>query len=519
MARGSRWPAVASALTAAMLVFASTAPPGLASERPRVGPEVPVTATNLKGRPANNSPVLAVDPTDHRFVALANRLDNPDFGCALHVSGDAGRSWLPARPFSKLPKGVEKCYGPEIAFDGDGRLFLVFVGLKDPGNRPVGAYLTSTADRGRSWAPPQRILGPLRFQVRMAIDQRSGRMNLVWLEARAEPSLGGFAPVANPIMSAFSDDGGRRFSRPVQVSDPDRARVVAPALALGAGGRVHLAYYDLGADAPDYQGLEGPPWPEPWSLVMASSTDGGRHFSKGMVVDDDIVPPERVMLIFTMVPAAIATDDSGRVYVAWHDARNEHWDVFIRASPDGGRKWGPPRRLNDDPKGNRRHQYLPRLGVAPDGRVDAVFYDRRNAKDNLGNDLYYAYSENEGRTFSPNVRLTTTNFDTRVGARYANASAHGLFEFGARIAVASERHRALAAWTDTRNTAALGRPGQDIYAAEVRLTSEGPDREGFRSGPAVVLGAVALVVLGPVVFFWRRRTASHARSSNGGEPE
>ena len=81
-----------------------------------------MTATDLRRAEANNSPALAADPTQPRFVALAHRSDSPEFSCGLQVSGDGGRGWQPADPVPVLPEGAEKCYAPEVAFDRRGRL-------------------------------------------------------------------------------------------------------------------------------------------------------------------------------------------------------------------------------------------------------------------------------------------------------------------------------------------------------------------------------------------------------------
>lgn len=88
--------------------------------------------------------------------------------------------------------------------------------------------------------------------------------------------------------------------------------------------------------------------------------------------------------------------------------------------------------------------------MAPGGRVDAIFYDRRNKVENRGNDVYYTYSTDRGRRFAANRRLTRLAFDSQIGARYAVPSAVGLVEFGSRIALSSGDERVLAAWTDTR---------------------------------------------------------------------
>jgi hypothetical protein len=433
-----------------------------------VGREQPVTANVLAQPQAHNSPQIAIDPTEPRFVAVANRIDAPDFNCALHVSGDGGRTWIPARPVPTLPAGADECYAPEIAFDGGGTLYYLFVGLQGRGNEPVGAFITSSTDRGRTFTEPRRVLGPENYQVRMAVDPdvgNEGRIHVVWLNASADAPLGGLPPPPNPILAMYSDDGGKTFSDPVQVSDPDRPHAVAPAIALGEDGVLHVVYYDLKDDARDYHGLEGPRWHGTWSLIATASADRGNTFARGVVVDDQLVPSERVMLIFTMRPASLAAGGDGDVFVAWDDARNGDRDAFVARSIDAGASWSEPRRLNDDE--TDRDQYLPRVSVALNGRVDAIFYDRRDDPANVFNHVYYTHSADGGETFQRNVRITSEAFDSRIGQTYRVPSAEGLIEFGGRLALASFEERVVAAWTDTRN-GTFGGAQQDVVSVEIR---------------------------------------------------
>jgi len=265
---------------------------------------------------------------------------------------------------------------------------------------------------------------------------------------------------------------------------------------------VHVLYYDLRDDARDYQGLSGPPWEGNWSLVMSSSLDGGETFGPGGVVSEEVVPPERVMLIFTMPPASLAADGSRRLYAAWHDARNGDWDVFLSHSSDGGRSWSAAERLNDDLARNGHHQYMPRLSVAPRGRLDAIFYDRRRDRKNRFNDVYYTFSNDQGASFAENMRLTTEASDSRIGQRYVGPSAKGLREFGSRIALLSQNSRALAAWTDTRNTT-LG-PQQDIFASAVAFPSRGSG-DGVNAWLMAALAGGGLLAVGALVAALRRR--------------
>lgn len=507
-------PTVLAAITmTAMTVLAG---PVGAAGAPKVLPDVPVSGLDERLQLAQNSPALRADPTRPSFVVLANRLDNPEFGCTLHLSGDGGRGWIPVKPVPRLPPGVEQCYAPEVAFDRHGLLYYLFVGLAGPGNAPNGAFLVTSGNRGRTFSAPRRILGPERYMVRMALDPTvgaRGRLHVVWVEAGSDPPLGGLAPPPNPIMSSWSDDGGRTFSAPVRISDPQR-RVVAPALALGPDHAVHVLYYDLEDDRRDYQGLEGPAWDGRWSLHLTSSADGGRTFAAPVTVDDGLVPSERVMLIYTMPAPALAVGPSGALYAAWSDARNGDRDVFTRRSTDGGRRWKPVVRIDDDTVGSGRDQYLPALSVAPTGRVDALFLDRRGDPANVRNDTYLASSTDGGASFGPNVRVTGEASDTTIGTRYDVPSATGLVEFGSRLGLLSLPDRVVAAWPDTRN-GEIGKYSQDVFATEVDVGGHaGGGGTGFPAAAvASGVGGAAVLTAGAIVALRRRRLATVGAAS------
>ncbi|HJT93709.1 MAG TPA: sialidase family protein [Mycobacterium sp.] len=408
------------------------------------------------------------------------------------MSGDAGGSWIGANPVPELPEGADSCYAPEVAFDKDGVLYYLFVGLAGAGNRPMGAYLTLTADRGLSFSAPQRVLGALKFGVRMLLDPdigHHGRLHLVWVDARSDVGLGGFGAPPNPVLAAFSDDQGRSFSEPVEVSDTAQRRVVAPAVALGEDHHLQILFYDLGDDARDYAGLEGPRWDGTWTLVLATLDVQGRRL-RTSVVDADIVPSERVMLIFTMPAASIAA--TGRtVCVAWTDARHGDPDILTRCSDSDGRRWRRVQRVNDDGLDTGIRQYLPKVSFGPAGRLDIIFYDRRSDPENSHNDLWFSYSRDGGRTFYPASRVTRVSSDARIGQRYAGRAAQQQIEVGGRLGLLSTGNGAIAAWTDARNSNNAS-TGQDAMTARVHIgRAEASSARQFSIGATLVwLGAI-----------------------------
>jgi len=87
--------------------------------------------------------------------------------------------------------------------------------------------------------------------------------------------------------------------------------------------------------------------------------------------------------------------------------------MFVR-SVNGGQTWTAPVRVNDDDEGNNAWQWFGTLAVAPNGRVDAAWNDTRNTGDAKLSALFYAYSMDEGQTWSGNEQVSPV-FNSHVG--------------------------------------------------------------------------------------------------------
>ena len=80
-------------------------------------------------------------------------------------------------------------------------------------------------------------------------------------------------------------------------------------------------------------------------------------------------------------------------------------DVMFVRSTDGGLTFSAPHRINDDGLTNKWH-WFGTFSVAPNGRLDAVWYDSRNAPNNTDSQLFYSWSTDAGVTWSPNVAVS-----------------------------------------------------------------------------------------------------------------
>jgi Dockerin type I domain len=87
---------------------------------------------------------------------------------------------------------------------------------------------------------------------------------------------------------------------------------------------------------------------------------------------------------------------------------NNGTDVMFARSTDGGQTFSAPHRINDDPINHNKWHWLGTLSVAPNGRIDSVWLDTRNAANNTDSQLFYSYSVDGGVTWSPNVAVSNS---------------------------------------------------------------------------------------------------------------
>ena len=443
---------------------------------------------------AHNSPTIVRNPVRPANLVVANRVDTPEFSCALRVSFDGGGRWSTTQV--PLPPGEEpKCFAPDLAFAADGTLHLSFVTLRGAGNVPNAGWVASSRNGGRTLSAPRRVLGPLAFQVRVAAHPRDPRrLYLSWLQASGV-GLYRFEQPGNPIQVARSLDAGTTWQAPVRASPPARPRVVAPSPAVGPRGEVYVLYLDLGDDRLDYEGAHegygGPPHPGAFRLVLSRSRDGGASWSES-VVEERLVPTERFLAFLPPFPSLAVDSRSGRVYAGFHDGRLGAPDVWVWSLEADAGAWRGPVRVNDTRERDGTSQYLPKLAVAPNGRLDVVYYDRRSDPANVRNEVSLQSSLDGGESFTSRVALSSRPFDSRIGF----GSERDLPELGSRLGLVSEDRRALAVWSDTRaGTVASNK--QDIGAAVVGFGE--PARLSATARAALRYGGIALALVGAVV--------------------
>ena len=139
-------------------------------------------------------------------------------------------------------------------------------------------------------------------------------------------------------------------------------------------------------------------------------------------------------------------------------------DVMFVRSTDGGLTFSAPKKVNDDPINPSKWHWFGTFSVAPNGRLDAVWYDSRNAANNTDSQLFYSWSTDAGVTWAPNVAVSNS-FNPSEG--YPNQS-----KIGDYITIVSDNTGADVAYSATFNfNASRNQHEEDVYYVRVTPTT------------------------------------------------
>ncbi|MER3452485.1 MAG: hypothetical protein C4344_02020, partial [Acidimicrobiia bacterium] len=278
----------------------------------------PGTDTAVFPTNKQNEPTIAVNPVDsRRLVAGANDEQRqppcgpgpvrgpdapandcsffPDVGTSgVYTSADGGRSWTnrgllddqpawQASPFVSDGDPV-LAYGPRpdghggFTYAAGARVYYATLASYKSGRSPYPPnkapeliVVSYSDDDGATWSAPvvatvKRNPNDFNDKNWLWVDKAPtspffGRVYVSWTEFRSSRCC-----PAEPVMVAFSADGGASFSRPVQLSGASNS--------VGTGGRQGTQV----ASGPD--GTLFVVWNEGNAQVIAISRDGGRTFGR-----------------------------------------------------------------------------------------------------------------------------------------------------------------------------------------------------------------------------------------------
>ena len=174
----------------------------------------------------------------------------------------------------------------------------------------------------------------------------------------------------------------------------------------------------------------------------------------GSIVSGQLINPQGLVgQIFLAVDRSGTSTNNNIYMLASVQTATTGSDVMFVRSTNGGQTFSAPRRINDDPVNHAKWHWFGTLSVAPNGRIDAVWLDTRNAANNISSQLFYSYSLDGGINWSLNVAISNS-FNPYLG--YPNQD-----KLGDYITIVSDNEGPNVAYAATFNGE------EDIYYVRV----------------------------------------------------
>jgi uncharacterized repeat protein (TIGR01451 family) len=158
---------------------------------------------------------------------------------------------------------------------------------------------------------------------------------------------------------------------------------------------------------------------------------------------------------------------------------NNGADVMFVRSTNGGASFSAPKRINDDPINQNKWHWFGTFSVAPNGRLDSVWLDTRNAANNTDSQLFYSFSLDGGVNWSPNVAVSNS-FNPFLGYPQQN-------KLGDYITMVSDNTGADVTYAATFNSE------QDVYYVRVAPGIAPTPTPGVTPTPSPTATATATV--------------------------
>ncbi len=409
-----------------------------------VGPNVNMTRSS-----ANNvEETIAINPH-----APNNLFASETWSLAAKYSLDGGLTWSNSN-VSALPNSAGDV---SAAFDTFGNLFLTRFG----NSTRVAVGLSTN--------------GGASFSLLFQTSSPNNDQPTITTGPSSTPGLGS-------VWLTYTDSSSRLVAQGATVTNlgivgPFGAVQIADSLGdfgdivVGPSGQVMVAYQDpnsgVGPDSIrvnlDPDGL-GPSGFNP-TIVATSTQVGG--FSPIPAQPNRTIDAE-VGLAWDRSPGP----HHGRIHLVYTDrasTSSDDTDIFTRFSDDLGTNWSAALRVNDDPVGNGKSQFLPKIALdQASGMVAVSFYDCRNSVSNEMAEVWASVSIDGGLSFLPNVKVS-------AGASSSLGSGVSSFNFGDYSGLSFHGGSFYPCWADNSNSTGDNPSGAfnyfDLYTARVTVVA------------------------------------------------
>jgi photosystem II stability/assembly factor-like uncharacterized protein len=339
---------------------------------------------------------------------------------------------------------------PVTAYDSLGNLYYMTMN----GPSITGTWVVKSTNNGQTWGTPVAS-NPGNDKNWLAADQTMGPYaNYV------------YGTMTNSATGSFtrSTDQGATFAQTwtfTTQSLPGMMVCVGPNVLGGnnvSGGCVYVVTNSGSSFASTY--------------TFYNSTDGGLTFTLKSTqnfsnyVGTNVGGRNSVQNMRTRPYPFVTADNSfgtyrGRLYLVYASNNpvgdGNKPDIYCRYSTNQGATWSLPVTINDDAGSEGNHQWHPSTWCDKEtGRLYVKWLDTRNTPTSDSCEVYAAYSDDGGTTWTPNQKLS--NAKMKIDCPTCGGGGTPRYQ-GDYDAISSNKNGAMAVWTDFRNGSFLSMVG------------------------------------------------------------
>lgn len=339
---------------------------------------------------------VVADPADpdHVVISDTNVLASR---CGFHTTFNMGKDWTDG--FYELPPGFTGCRingasgghvaSGSVGMGAGGRIYATFGSAHTDDNGRESVLVAISDDGGATFAPATVAIRPTGPEIGLGrplmtvVPGTTGADTLLlsaWSCHPAAVATNAGGTQCDGALFARSDDGGQTYSAPVVVNDPPAGQNPSQPV-MDKDGVIYQTFQRRFSDGPV-------------ELFIAKSTDGGKTFSESLL--------DRQIQIGQQYDAAKLVVDpvTDALYTVWADSRTGRFQIFFRKSLDKGVSWGERSVLLAPDAGATGASRSPSIAVAPNGRIDVVYYHTGPAPEQQTfDDVYWSYSNDGGDNF------------------------------------------------------------------------------------------------------------------------
>jgi hypothetical protein len=325
----------------------------------------------------------------------------------VYATFDGGKTWKPT-----LEDTRTRFVGdPTCAYGRGDTAYAVTLPIFRKPNSSTEMAVYRSVNGGRTWEEPTVI--PFIDRQYISVDRTtsSAYQGHVYIHANGERKDSTDKRAGPALQLIRSVDGAKTFLPAVSPPGIERYDAMMPGTGVLRADGALVIPFESTRQGKSY-------------IESTYSEDGGEHLSEPVTIATQTSCGMRGGgLGLTSAIDLTKGPFAGRIYVVWQSKEAGRCQILMASSNDGGKSWSKPMFVNDDrPRANPEdgpNNFMAAVAVNNKGVVGVSWYDRREFSNDTDYSLRFAASHDGGMSFGSSVKVSSASRIHTANERYA----------------------------------------------------------------------------------------------------